>query len=128
MTAQLRQPLHQAGSGVWQPTLQRADSHPCQTPKTKRLRREPAPIYRPYLYSASGSLSVTVCRLEGNMSMYVMLYLLSLSKINLTNVSPSKLSPIFVHMLFACLCRYTFTVSRSVISCSASFVSLSSKE
>ena len=56
-------------------------------------------------------MSVTVCKLDGNMSLYVILYALSLSKINLINVSPSKLSPILVQMSFACLCRYTFTDS-----------------
>ena len=95
MAAQLGQPLHRAGSGVWRPTLQRADSHPCQTPKKKRLRREPAPIYCSYLYSAFGNMSVTVCRLEGNMSLYVILYLLSLSKINLINVKNWKVACLY---------------------------------
>ena len=63
-------------------------------------------------------MSVTVCKLDENMSLYVILYALSLSKINLTNVSPSKLSPILVQMSFACLCRYTLTVFKFVMSCS----------
>ena len=33
--AQLGQPLDSAGGGVRQPTLQRTDSHPCQTPKKR---------------------------------------------------------------------------------------------
>ena len=37
---QLGQPPHWARSGVWQPTLHRTDSHPCQIPKATPLGQE----------------------------------------------------------------------------------------
>ena len=73
-------------------------------------------------------MSVTVYKLDGNMSLYIILYPLSLSKINLTKVSLSKLSPILGQMSFDCLCRWTFNVSKSVMWCSVSLVSVSSNE
>ena len=89
--AQKRQPpnwdRHSSGPGAEfgnPPSSGQTDlTHTCQTSKKKSLRREPALVYRhcPYLKSGFGSVSVTVCKLSGDMSLYAILYTLSLSRI-----------------------------------------------